>query len=439
MHKLVWALVLCSSAMGDWVQWPADKAVPEGSHVRVDLSTGERWLERNATATESLAVTENVDSAFKRSVEFATRQEDPSFDAAGEALPQKSRRETMLSALRKLPGVDVDALSDEELDALWNKRQVELAEAMAASTETASTMAKHLEVLTRFVDTGGGQSDDILAELDALDFELGAIDDARDFHESLEGMPILAALAAPGFPPDVRAAAVTAIGTAIKHDDALQQWTLTLHNGTTCLDLLLAACSDPADSKLQRAGVYALGAALRNNPPLIRNFVDDGGLLTLKPTLAGAVGNAEWPLADKLLTLFADLKPELTFGETVLVCDSLSDALQWLKPARRAERVLRAAAVLAPVCAKSQIWNDCTPEAKQWAILDNLRALAAGFRSSDASIDVQDPSYRALPIFSRLPCLSLAGDELATLAVTVADDITVAADSAFATADEELQ
>ncbi|KAJ8614426.1 hypothetical protein CTAYLR_000758 [Chrysophaeum taylorii] len=416
-------------ASGSWIEWPREAAVPVGSSVRVDLSTGQRWIESNSTedaevarllgggsATQevgspkglAVATAPDVDSAFRESVDMATRGEDPSYDASGVEVASSSRREKILSALHKLPDVEqarlaskagaaaLEEATDDGLEAVWNGRQAELSDLAEAAAKPAEMLAARLEILRGFVAAGDDEAR-ALAELEDLEYDLADVDNARDFHDSLDGVPVLRSLLETRFSPAVRAAAAAALGTAVKNDDHLQR--SMIRGEDSALDRLVVAVED---GDVARKALYAIGATVRNNPDATLAFAESGGLRAVTATLDFALASLAddsndadaWAVADKAVTLLGDLAPHLVYEPPL--CRAVADTLRILPRTRRAERFLRAAAVFAA-------HHQCGPT---WSGLrEPLDALARDFWRGD---DALDADFR---------------EELASLAHTIAETL----------------
>ena len=328
---------------GEWVAWPAGEAVPEGWSRKVDATTGGVYVDVNATVLASL---ESMERRWRESVDNATRKEDTT--------KTMSRRETMLSALGRLPADelgdvgDLASLDDAALDALWDARQAMLKSFSETLTDGAKAAGKRLGKLL--------DKENLAFELDELEFELGDMDAARDFHDSLGGWPVVAALLGPDTEPRARAAACRVIGTAVKNDDASQKWVLE----DDVLGALVRALEDDDDPALHRAALYALGAALRGNRDTQRAFGRRGTRAVVSAAngaaravvAARARGDGDgraWGVADKAATLLGDLADEgLRLPPDA--CAAVGAVLRLAAADRRAERPLKAALASAPSC-----------------------------------------------------------------------------------------
>ena len=232
--------------------WPTDRIDLKG--VEVKLSEGED-VEGSASAKEL------IDRAFER---LPKSEQD--------RIGFTTLREAQLS-LPQSGGIGEDGFADDDetllkLKELWAKRQTELQEAMDAMQDSANLLSgliKSLRVGVAGADPGQSDSaatsedDDteeaLLTVLEDLEDHLSDVDNARDFHDALQGWAPLAAKLAPMTPsavsagdeelqsestpaplpprfelrrnsPSVRAAAAMVVGTAIKNEADFKYWIL---------------------------------------------------------------------------------------------------------------------------------------------------------------------------------------------------------------------
>jgi ElaB/YqjD/DUF883 family membrane-anchored ribosome-binding protein len=141
-------LLLLAAAASEWVEWPADQAVPAGASQRININTNAVEVDVDINATL-------LEHRYRTSVNEATRLEDTTANL--------TRRETIISSLKRLPPDevgDVDALTDDELDALWNDRQESLRKWSEQLSDAAKSLQHRLQALLR---------DDEKEKLEALD------------------------------------------------------------------------------------------------------------------------------------------------------------------------------------------------------------------------------------------------------------------------------
>ena len=141
-------LLLCAAAASEWVEWPPDQPIPEGASQRININTNAIEVDVDINATL-------LEHRYRTSVNEATRLEDTTANL--------TRRETMISALRRLPPDevgDVESLTDAELDTLWADRQESLRKWSEQLSDAAKSLQMRLAALLR---------DDEKAKLEALD------------------------------------------------------------------------------------------------------------------------------------------------------------------------------------------------------------------------------------------------------------------------------
>ena len=141
-------LLLAAATSAEWVEWPADQAVPEGASTRININTNQIEVDVDINATL-------LEHRYRTSVNEATRAEDTTANL--------TRRETIISSLKRLPPDevgDVEALTDAELDALWADRQESLRKWSEQLSDAAKSLQARLAALL---------SDDYEEMLEALD------------------------------------------------------------------------------------------------------------------------------------------------------------------------------------------------------------------------------------------------------------------------------
>ena len=141
-------LLLAAATSAEWVEWPADQAVPEGASTRININTNKVEVDVDINATL-------LEHRYRTSVNEATRAEDTTANL--------TRRETIISSLKRLPPDevgDVESLTDAELDALWADRQESLRKWSEQLSDAAKSLQNRLQALLR---------DDHEEKLEALD------------------------------------------------------------------------------------------------------------------------------------------------------------------------------------------------------------------------------------------------------------------------------
>jgi len=216
-------------------------------------------------------------------------------------------------------GMDLDNVDGAALQELWEERQGELKEAMAAMQDAADT-------LTTLINHLGSQDQDtVKAALEELEEHLSDVDMARDLHDALGGWPPLVHLLAGEHRPTIRAGAALVIGTAIKNEPIFQSWILESAaentevkppQNETALSSLLGMLGEKGGAEVQlmhRRSMYALASALRHNLHNQATFMDLDGLDVLETLLSEHCGGSTLSnpaLVSKLAALVHDILRE---------------------------------------------------------------------------------------------------------------------------------
>ncbi|KAJ1454137.1 hypothetical protein M885DRAFT_566612 [Pelagophyceae sp. CCMP2097] len=368
MRLASWALALLPLVGGEWLKWPKGAEPPAGVEVKVDAETGETWI--NATDA-------NMEARWRASVNAATKKDDPTVEL--------SPREAMVSALSKLPdysGIDLGLLPEADLRAMWDARQEELRIFTEAHvSDVAKMLKKRVISLNAYLDVsaaGHGRADAaqllrdeaVLWTLGELEYELGDVDNARDFHDSLRGWPALASLLDANAPRAVRAEAMKVVGSCVKNEPRFQTW--LLEGSDPPLQRLVAALDEadgvgnaaivvsgaPIDGEaLRRAALYALGSALRSNGDTTAAFVALEGPAALRrgadaalaKTPRGRFSSGPWTAVERVAALVADLAGDAATKVHFAAedwCPFFFQILASTPASRRADKVLTAAAAL---------------------------------------------------------------------------------------------
>jgi hypothetical protein len=226
-------------------------------------------------------------------------------------LPLEEQERLQLDSIAALPAAEKHAT----LERLFKERQAELKEIYAALPTAAGILT---ELITIIGDAGASQTALLDALLD-LEDHLSDMDMARDFH-TLGGWQPLTALLQPHQPSDVREKAAWAIGTAVKNAPEFQKWVLEQHrelDGATALQQLLQ-CAVQGEGEVSPAlrakAVYALASALRHNELAQQHFIEQGGLGGLQQACDSSSSSSSAKqssqLITKVVTLLSDLLKE---------------------------------------------------------------------------------------------------------------------------------
>jgi nucleotide exchange factor SIL1 len=263
------------------------------------------------------------------------------YDVLHSVLPEGEARAAMEAARASMPRAEFRRV----LRSLWDKRQKELAEAMATVRDEAKYMQQLLDGLV-----GGEEGTDAEHNatavalgkrnlLEVVEWEVQDLDKARDFR-TLGGLAVVLRELGDA-DAGVRAAASHVIGTFAKNFGEAQAWAL----GAGTLPFLQAQLREAyegfggADSggggcggnepgedlvtsskgggggagsscEVPRRAVYALGALLRQNKRAQAVFVANGGMDTLLRCGEHAAARRSAKLVVKVMSLATDLLQE---------------------------------------------------------------------------------------------------------------------------------
>ena len=225
----------------EWQLVEGNDTIPAGMHVRMDMTTGERWVKLMSDDDEKVGDEENNvnknfkdihinrDGTSKKSVSVAVveadgdvqiEQHDTNDSNPSEITPDYNF-EMMYRTLSKLPPEEIEKMGglpelpeskessrrtafEERMLEIWTKRQAELLEAELNFPEILKAriagMKEYLEnpeAGLENVDLDADMDDDVVTDIVSLvkdlEFQLSDIDMARDFH-TMSGWPLLVKL-----------------------------------------------------------------------------------------------------------------------------------------------------------------------------------------------------------------------------------------------------
>jgi len=241
-------------ATDEWQLLSENDTVPAGLHVRVDLSTGQKWAKlpsddeddgpigaaawsAEVDSTGALSVLEAADGGGTYEEGETEPPSERDYDMMHRVLtslpPGELERYGGLPALPSAPaGASTDAAAvitaemraefERRMEELWRMRQEELAGMQEELADLPSMLKERKKVLREFLadprgglermlakrelapddgDGGPALADDAVAALRDLEYQLSDVDMARDFH-TLGGWGVLVALLREG--PDSR-------------------------------------------------------------------------------------------------------------------------------------------------------------------------------------------------------------------------------------------
>jgi nucleotide exchange factor SIL1 len=303
---------------GIWMPIGENDTIPAGMHVRMDMTTGEKWVkpiedeeddsynavEKNddapAAATSVQLVMDGSEGGDTTSTKISKEAPQYDYDRMHATLAQLPPEEhERMGGLPELPPSSdgregVAAVERKRFEArmkeIWETRQAELQqiqqEQMVDLPQVLKTQISYLQDYTNGMRSIASVTED----LTELEFLLSDVDMARDFH-TLQGWPWLLSVLV-GYPTHnhsnttlsiaeieaVQAAAAWVVGTAVQNTGEFHPWVVEpvqLPNQTivTALDGLLhvwryqVVPGQPGTpTPLAHKILYAISASVRGNP-----------------------------------------------------------------------------------------------------------------------------------------------------------------------------
>jgi len=263
-------------ATDEWQLVKEGDTVPAGLHIKMDLTTGEKWAKKVAPEgeksddeknyvmvdDEGSVVVASEEETTALSITHPEGEDDPNISSnntSEEHTPGTNYNyEAMYRTLSKLPEEELirmgglptlpedPNMSPEEklafeksMEDIWAKRQAELEEMNKNIADLPSIIQDHIDVLMTFrrqtTETGVSEEEtvdveDMLFVLEQLEDILSDIDHARDFH-TLGGWPVLVSFLSPSVNLEedgdsIRIATAWAIGTAVKNHAEFSSWAM---------------------------------------------------------------------------------------------------------------------------------------------------------------------------------------------------------------------
>ena len=214
----------------EWQKVEGNDTIPAGVHVRMDMTTGEKWVKNMSEEDEEEGdkafknVHINKDEKSKKSLSVAVVDGDGDVtieeneDKPFEASEPDYDFEMMHRTLSKLPPEEIVAMGglpdipdsenraefEERMLEIWKKRQAELLDLEMNFPEILKARIAGIKEYLEKPEAGLNEVDleeegdedvvtDIVSLLKDLEFQLSDIDMARDFH-TMDGWPLLVKL-----------------------------------------------------------------------------------------------------------------------------------------------------------------------------------------------------------------------------------------------------
>lgn len=327
----------------EWQKVEGNDTIPAGAHLRMDMTTGEKWVkamseddEKEAEALKDVHIQKEKDKSVAvvdASGDVTIQQEDS--DEAFEASEPDYDFEMMHRTLSKLPPEEIIAMGglpdipkdderkefEERMLKIWKKRQAELLELelnfpeilkarIAGIKEYLEDPMSGLEQIDLEDDYDDDVVTDIVSLLKDLEFQLSDIDMARDFH-TMEGWPLLVKLlwvnthlsanqtidqvssVTQTKIRTIQSYAAWAIGTTVKNTEefypyGVESVSLGDFKRSTAIDLLIDVFCDSYQGSsswgirtLLTKGIYGIGAILRGNELAQAHIAKSDGFVRL--------------------------------------------------------------------------------------------------------------------------------------------------------------
>lgn len=331
-------------ATNEWQLLGENDTIPAGMHVRMDMTTGEKWVK--------LPDDDDGDGPTTTSMAAAIVSTDGSVDMDNDGNHDMHRPkydfEMMHRTLSKLPPEEMErygglpelpdsnpkrtVLTSQERQAfekrmakIWDQRQAELKELQAMLMDLPEVLKERIRGIQQYLKDpleelrkvnlekeqdgeGQGMVTDIISLLTDLEFQLTDVDNARDFH-TLGGWELVVALLSEDMHVQnktisklsratetkvraVQSHAAWTIGTAVKNTGEFYPYAVEAvkvgTKMTTALDMLLDVfCKNYKDEQwwpirtLLAKSIYAIGSLLRGNRLAQAHLIQNDGAAKL--------------------------------------------------------------------------------------------------------------------------------------------------------------
>lgn len=420
----------------EWQLLGENDTIPAGMHVRMDMTTGEKWV-------KEIDDDENDDTEDSLSTEAALIQPDGSVQKVEKnEINEKAQTEydydMMHRTLSKLPDEEKERIGgipelpqstgsrkitseerkafEKKMADIWEKRQEELKELQESIMDLPTVLKERIKSIKAYLqdptahlnnmnldeEPPEGMTTHIVSVLQDLEFQLGDVDNSRDFH-TLGGWPLLASLLSEEVhvPQNktisrlsrrteakiraIQAQAAWAIGTSVKNTGEFYPYAVEsfrISNSgdrVTAIDLLIEAfCKEYKDPEswgvrtLLGKSLYGIGSLLRGNRLSQAHILKTNGAQRLGARFHDHVSDkfhtSGIKIGQKLLSLASDVISDITLhGEEMAQemnqniiqsfsssdwCDSTLHLLEddFVLPIPVQQTLLETVGVLAPHC-----------------------------------------------------------------------------------------
>jgi hypothetical protein len=390
----------------EWQLVGENDTIPAGAHVRMNLTSGEKWVKLVDDDEQQQTMEVQADGTTAVMVKEETQQE-PSKQASYDydmmhrtlsKLPEDEQER--MGGLPELPSGGAGSISKEEraqfearLQEIWERRQQELKQIQEELVmDLPQVLKDRIQRIKAYLDDPSDDVEhankygtdkgpdapwDIVTVLKDLEYHLTDVDMTRDFY-TLGGWPLLVSLLLDEVHSNATATdgklsrvdeiqwhAAWVVGTAVKNLGEFRLYSLekiARPNGTmtTPLDIVveqLAKSSTGASKKKQQRLIYAAGGMLRGNLMSQQYFVGIQGT----QVLANLLSQQDIDLTKRILALAGDVVADIVLHQndaadhadiiqafsTPVYCQTCIDSL---RHSNLQETAIRTIKVLADYC-----------------------------------------------------------------------------------------
>ncbi|GMI50589.1 hypothetical protein ScalyP_jg2434 [Parmales sp. scaly parma] len=328
-------------ATDEWQVLPPEDTVPTGLHVRLDMTTGERFA-KIASADDEELTSENVDKweAMKKAGQIAILRSDTDKDkdtdtdnnttdnnTAFSPPPPKYDFEMMHRVFERIPPdirpplpnvTNIGRTQWEiEMTTIWQDRQAFIEDSMKQLVDAPRLLESFVTVLRDNAVTHYNNNETVVQTLFEVEELLYDVDMARDFHLFGGFTELVKILDDAECEEQLKITAAHTLGNMVKNHDEFHLWPLEIineknENGCAIDSVSRILLAKESGTNLKIKAVYCLSAFLRGNEKA-RGYFFAKKTLNLSELTNGA--NLDFKFLSKLLSLTTDLTSEWEMGE----------------------------------------------------------------------------------------------------------------------------
>jgi len=382
-------------ATNEWQLLGENDTVAAGMHIRMDMTTGEKWVKLQNNEGEEAGVAVAVVSTNGETAEEETteqimehqHEQHYDYEMMHRTLSKLPKEDQERMKLPKLETSTIESLSPEarvifeaRMKQIWEDRQRELRDIeQRFVADLPQILRDRIESINEYLQDPEAIHD-IVSTLQDLEHQLTDIDMSRDFH-TLGGWPVLASLLSDSVHTSanttinnskldtvhrIQMHAAWALGSAVKNTGEFAPFVLEpiVVGGqytTTALDLVLqqfreTSSTSKAEQQKMLKLIYCLGSFLRGNHPAQVHFIHANGPATMLNALESALlflqqQQQSQPafhqkLAQRILNLASDTIADVTVHASSTVSEDASilaaySTAEWCETIQSAVEILR--------------------------------------------------------------------------------------------------